>query len=58
MKSLDNYQTVRFFTAAAPVNLLEKKQKAYVLDRYLTQLHKQDLKFQISNFNTIKTVFW
>jgi len=34
---------VRFFTAAALVNLLEEKQKAYLLDRYLTQLDRTDL---------------
>ena len=35
--------TVRFFTAAALVNLLEEKQKAYLLDRFLTQLDRTDL---------------
>ena len=35
--------TVRFFTAATLVNLLEEKQKAYLLDRYLTQLDRTDL---------------
>ena len=34
---------MRFFTAAALVNLLEEKQKAYLLDRYLTQLDRTDL---------------
>ena len=34
---------VRFFTAAALVNLLEEKQKAYLLDRFLTQLDRTDL---------------
>ena len=34
---------VRFFTAAALVNLLEEKQKTYQLDRFLTQLDRTDL---------------
>ncbi len=33
---------VRFFTAAALVNLLEEKQKAYLLGRCLTQLDRTD----------------
>jgi DNA replication protein DnaC len=34
---------VRFFTAAGLVNRLEEAQKAYQLDRFLTQLDKTDL---------------
>lgn len=34
---------VRFFTAAALVNLLEEKQKQYQLDRFLHQLDRTDL---------------
>jgi DNA replication protein DnaC len=34
---------VRFFTAAALVNLLEEQQKQYRLDRFLGQLGKTDL---------------
>lgn len=34
---------VRFFTAASLVNLLEEKQKAYQIDRFLTQLDRADL---------------
>ena len=34
---------VRFFTAAALVNLLEEKQKLFQIDRFLTQLDRTDL---------------
>ena len=34
---------VRFFTASALVNRLEETQKAYQLERFLTQLDKADL---------------
>lgn len=35
--------SVRFYTAATLVNLLEEKQKAFQLDRYLTQLDRTEL---------------